>query len=341
VEQGKAWKASWFILVGLVACSSSSSSPSQQDAHDSGSSPPAPDGGAPGDMTDAATSAVAPETGAPEGGDAAGQAAGQEAGTTPAFKTNTPAATFMNASTAAVGDLVLLTSNLVEQPSGSANYYQQWFGDVKNVSTKIYCYVNIHLQISPGPGLPLALTSYADTAPYAISGSTLSASCLGPGETGAMYSNNISDSSANVASSTGFAYQFDGMVTPGAVPHPDAPMVTDALMNGNLGFNVQGTMTAVGAINNIEFKAYLRDGAGLLQDQVTDTDLNTLAAAGTWMFSTDYGSGQIVDHFDSVSFIDGVSTQSVVVSRPDLAALAHDRAQVGAQIAARARAARP
>jgi hypothetical protein len=330
-------KASWFVLVGLVACSSSSSSPSQQDAHDSGSSAPAPDGGAPGDMTDAATSAVAPEAGAPEGGDASGQ----ETGTTPAFKTNTPSATFMNASTSAVGDLVLLTSNLVEQPSGPSNFYQQWFGDVKNVSTKTYCYVNIHLQISPGPGLPLALTSYADTAPYAISGSTLSASCLAPGETGAMYSNNISDTSANVASSTSLAYQFDGMVTPGAVPHPDAPMVTDALMNGSLGFNVQGTMTAVGAINNIEFKAYLRDDAGLLQAQVTDTDLDTLAAAATWMFSTDYGSGQIVDHFDSVSFIDGVSTQSVVVSRPDLAALAQDRAQVAAQIAARARAARP
>ena len=230
---------------------------------------------------------------------------------------------------------------MVEQPSGSSGYYQQWFGDVKNVSSKTYCYVNIHIQISPGPGLPLALTAYADTAPYAITGSTLSASCLAPGETGALYANNISDSSAGVANSTSVAYQLDGTVTPDAVPHPDTPMVTDALMSGSLGFNVQGTMTAVGAINNIEFKAYLRDNAGLLQAQVTATDLDTLAAAATWMFSTDYGLGQIVGHFDSVSFIDGVSTQSVLVSRPELAALAQDRAQVSARIAARARASRP
>src|SRR5262249_21749761 len=156
--------------------------------------------------------------------DAAGEAG--SVGATPAFKTNTPAATFMNASTAAVGDLVLLSSNLTEKPSGSTNYYQQWFGEVKNVSSKIYCYVNIHLQISPGPGLPLALTSYADTAPYALTGSTLSASCLAPGEVAPMYSNNISNSSANVASSTMFAYQLDGTVTPDAVPHPHAPMIT-------------------------------------------------------------------------------------------------------------------
>jgi hypothetical protein len=100
-------------------------------------------------------------------------------------------------------------------------------------------------------------------------------------------------------------------------------------------------MTAVAAINNIELRAYLRDDVGLLQDQVTATNLGTLDTTAPWMFSTDYGSGQIVDHFDSVSFIDGVSTQSVVVSRPGLAALVQDRANVNAQITARARAARP
>jgi hypothetical protein len=227
---------------------------------------------------------------------------------TSSFVTNTPGATFTNNSTKAVGDLVLISSGITEQNNSPGFYYQEWFGEVRNASSSLYCYVNIQLTVSPGPGKPLPLTAYADVEhAYQTSGSTLSVPCIAPGTTGAFWANNISDSTANVAASTSFVYTLAGVTMTAAAPNVAQPAVTDAVVNGALGYDVEGTLTAVATISNIAFAAYLRDATGLIQARVIDTYLNSLAPSQSWAFKTTGATVSVASHFDTLSFITAVA----------------------------------
>jgi hypothetical protein len=203
-----------------------------------------------------------------------------------------------------MSDLVLVSSNLTEQNTAPNFFYQEWFGEVENVGPKLYCFVNIGISISPGPGLPLALKAYVETMPYLSPGLTLTTPCIAPGTTGAMWANNISQVSANLGTATTFAYQLAGMDGDGEVPHPDTPAIADAFDAASR--VVSGSMVAVGTISNIGFASYVRGASGLIVDRLIDTNLGVLAAGASWSFSTNPTTDTVVGHVDTVNFIDGV-----------------------------------
>jgi hypothetical protein len=240
---------------------------------------------------------------------------------------------------------VLVSSNLLEQNSGPGFYYQAWFGEVKNAGTQLTCLVKINLTISPGPGQPLSLVAYADSSPaYQFSGESLSISCLAPGQTGALWANNISSVTADVLATQSIVYQFAGL--PGTIDTPNVamPMVTATLTNaGALGFDVEGTMTAVADISNIELPAYVRDATGLIQDRITAVDLGALAAGASWSYVTNYTSAAAVSHLDGISFIAAVTPMVSGHPSPAPEFAVHREAQraLSEQRAARARAALP
>jgi hypothetical protein len=254
-----------------------------------------------------------------------------------------------NASTSALGDLVLVSSHLTEQNDAPGTYYQEWFGEVRNASAMVYCYVNIQISIAPGPGLPLSLKAYADTStPYQVSGLSLSVPCIPPGGTGALWANNISSSTANFAASTSFAYQLTGTPMSDAVPSVASPTVTDAVQtDGVLGYDVAGTVAAVAGISNIEVDAYVRDATGLFVARLSDVDLGSLATGQSWSFQTTTTSEAFVSHYDAVSFATAITPRAIRQPHPlaivggevSLSGLLDDARQLSAQRAQRATAA--
>jgi hypothetical protein len=257
--------------------------------------------------------------------------AAAEASSPVSFLTNTPGVTFTNQSTNDVGDLVLLSSDLTEQNTSPGFYYQQFFGEVRNVSSKLYCFVNIQITISPGPGSPLSLLAYADTAtPYQVSGLMTSVACIPPGGTGAFWSNNISSVSANLPSSTSFDYKMTGLVT-SDVPNVATPTVVDQVVSTVLGYEVQGTLTPVASISDIEVNPYVRDAAGLIVDHLSAVTLGSYGAGESWSFQSTATSESIATHLDTLSFITAVAPAAAARLRiptvgTDLVGLAREAA---------------
>ena len=247
------------------------------------------------------------------------------------FVSNTPGATVVDVGAPATPNAVLLSSNLVQEPSGS-QVFQQWFGEVKNTGSTVICQVSVNVSLKNASGSQIAsFFTFADADPYALTGNSLSIGCLAPGQIGGLYDNGFVATQAQLAGVNRIEVSFAVHEYPGVAPAPHAPLVTshEATVFGTE-FGVAGTMTGVGgAIYNIGLDVYPRTASGLVVAQLFATDLDTLAPGATFSFSTIGTTTAFTEYRQFADFIDGPRPAAQAATPPQ-AALARAAAGIEA-----------
>jgi hypothetical protein len=252
-------------------------------------------------------------------------------GTGTGLVSNTPGASLVDIGNPATPNAVLLSSNLLQEPSGS-QVFQQWLGEVKNSGSTVICQVSINVSFRNASGTQLAsFFTFADADPYALTGLPLSIGCIAPGQIGSFYDNAFVATQAQLADVTRIEVSFEVHEYAGVVPAPHAPVVTshEAPVFGTE-FGVVGTFTgAGGAIYNIGFDAYPRAANGLVLAQLFATDLDTLEPGATFSFMTIGTPTAFTEYRQFAEFIDGPKP-AVRVASPAASALVHAAGEVDA-----------
>ncbi|HVU51770.1 MAG TPA: hypothetical protein VHL80_13835, partial [Polyangia bacterium] len=220
--------------------------------------------------------------------------------------------------TADAASLVLVSSNLVPDPTSTINYVE-WFGEIENAGASPACLVKVTLDFQSGAGTSvLMLEGYADSDPYMIGTLDLPSACIPPGRSAGVWSNDLPSAPVKTSSITQVNASISLLASSGAVPHPDAPSVTGAAIApdttfGAGNFDVDGTLTAVDTIYNIAYTAYFRGSNGLLVSRGEDVHLDTLLAGSAWPFSAHGEStitGTPAGFLGSDDFLSGAKTSS-------------------------------
>lgn len=284
-------------------------------------------------------------TGGSTGGAGTGGTAGSGAG---GFRSNPPGIVVQQSTD--VSGLVLLSSNLTQEPSGSGGF-QQWFGEVLNQGARTVCFPQVTITFRlEGGALAIEFLSYADAPPYR-GGSALTLPCLAPNGRGGFYSNELGDSIAigSIRTATAQLTALEGTY----IPHPAAPELVSATAGphseiGNTWWAVSGELRATSTIHNIGISVYPRSATtGLLLDRLTDTHLDNLFGGLSWFYETIGHDGErYTDFLRFVDFIEGPKTllsgiQDQDAADPELARI-HERWRAfRAETSQRAELARP
>lgn len=134
--------------------------------------------------------------------------------------------------------------------------------------------------------------------------------CIAPGKVGAAYANKFGTTSADIPGAMAFQYQLSGTVSgaspsvPTCVADSIAPTVTDML--DTVRKDVTGTATATGPISNVQMRAYAKDrGAHPGSARGAVSDLGSLTAGQSWIFSTTLTMASVVSYVDYATYTDG------------------------------------
>jgi hypothetical protein len=281
------------------------------------------------------------------GADSAGEeidgATSPDAGSPPSFVSNVPGATVVSVGNPPMPDLVLLSLNFLQTPSGS-QYFQEWFGELENVGSSAICFPQIAVAYE-GPSGATLLTmnnSYADAASYTSTGATLPVPCIPPGEIGSFYQNNIADAAGSTSGVTTLAVTFASLTDADAVPDPNAPILTSTVESTSLGYEVSGTIAeSTGTISNIGYRAYPRDATGLVMGHLQATDLGVITPSTPFSFTSEGLDTPFTQYREYTDYIEGAGTGTSVAmpTNPHLAAAAADRRGTRAATEARRRSA--
>jgi len=238
---------------------------------------------------------------------AGGSDGASESGGPPAFVSDLPGAMVVDVGTPPTPDLVLISLNFLQQPSGGM-IYQQWLGEVENVGTSVVCTVSVDLTFKDAGGNVdvQPRTSYVDAAPYTLQGSTLTSACLGAGSIGSFYVNGFANTMADASTVKTIEAKFGPSSLAGLAPDPNAPLVTAMPVPYIGAYALQGTLTGEnGTINNVSLHVYPRDATGLVLGQITATDLNDLTPGSTFSFTTDTVTQSFTEYRAYASYIEG------------------------------------
>jgi hypothetical protein len=220
---------------------------------------------------------------------------------------NIPGATAVDIGMPPTPDLVLLSVNFLQQPSGGM-VYQQWLGEVQNMGTSIVCTVSVDLTYADHTGAVVIQprTSYVDGPPYVLQGSTVTSACLGAGDIGDFYVNGFGNSMVDTSTVTKIEVRFGPSSLPGIAPDPNAPVLMAQPVPYLGAYALQGTITAgSGTINNIGMDAYPRDATGLVLGQVITTDLGSLSPGAMYSFTSTTVPQPFTEFRAFVSYIEG------------------------------------
>ena len=235
------------------------------------------------------------------------------------FVSNTPGAAVVDVGTPATPGLVLISSNLLQEPSGS-QFFQQWFGEIQNNGSELICLLRIDVQFQrTGGGQLASFTTFASAAPYMLGSSALSMPCIPPGQIGSFYDNAFAGAEISLADVTTIAIKLSPNVYPGAIPAPHAPIVSSHVTPVFSGFGVTGTLTGnSGPIYNILLEIYPRDTRGLVLGQLFAVDLDTLQPGATFPFTTLSVPSDFTQYRQFADFIDGPApaAQAIRVRSP-------------------------
>lgn len=255
-----------------------------------------------------------------EVGGTAGVAGVAGSGTTSGgFVSNLPATTTTDFQNTDAGDgLALRSLNIV---ADSLTDYTEWFGEVVNEGTQVICFPIATFTFKSGSGVVLWTDDvYADALPY-MGSLTTSMPCLGPGEHGAFWTNDLSTvAPSNVAS---VSITFDGLITTGTkfVQTMTSTVVPDTIYQDGNHWAMSGTLSPSQTIYNVGIDAYPKSASGLLLDDLIDTNLGTITANTSWSFESGTGveGTKPVELLVFDSFILGSSTSGYGVSSlPDV-----------------------
>lgn len=274
-----------------IACSAETSPDSVVRGGDSGV-----DGSTTGDT------GVVTDTGRPDTADAAPPI--------PAFVSNPPGAKYVNTEPSAAPGLILVSSNFIERASGG-QYFQEWFGELRNTGPTTYCYPRVYVSLTDGSVEKATFSPFADAAPYVIGGSTStsSAPCLAPGARAGLHTNNLVSVPADPSSIKSVEVAFAYLEPSGAVaPDPSAPGIESVKVNSSTyGYTVTGTLRARATINNIGVDVY-PVLFGYVYDNLPDTNLGEIVKGATWDFEAAYADRSFTDYMVFVGYIRGSAT---------------------------------
>lgn len=219
---------------------------------------------------------------------------------------NTPGATLVDVGVPATPNLVLISSNLLQQPSGG-RIFQEWMGEVKNVGSSVVCGLEVHASMRNAAGQQLAVFEpFADAAPYMISGLSLTIGCLAPGDIGTVYDNGFVPTAVELGDVKRLEIAISALGGGGAFPAPHPPIVSSHVVPVFTGFGVAGTLTGNGGpIYNIGLDIFPRDASGLVLGWLIAVDLETLPPGGTFEFTTTSVPASFSAYRVFPDFIDG------------------------------------
>jgi hypothetical protein len=224
----------------------------------------------------------------------------------PGFVSNTPGATVVDVGTPARPDLVLISSNLLQSPSGG-QIFQQWIGEVKNNGAAVACGLLLDVTFRSASGSQLGLfTPFTAAPPYQLSGLSVTINCLAPGEIGTFYDNGFVATPVDLGAVTRIETEITALGAGSAIPAPHTPIVASHVAQVFGRFAVEGTLTGnAGAIYNIAIDVFPRDASGLVLGWLIDTDLEQLDPGGVFPFSTTGVATSFSLYRVFLDFIDG------------------------------------
>lgn len=225
-----------------------------------------------------------------------------EGGPTPVWAfgatvSNLPASTFTVNKTPEAADLELLSSNLVPNPKSRLNYIE-WLGEVRNNGSAPACFVEVRANFITAEGFGVqAMSAYAQGEPYEKASLNSILSCIPPGKTGALWTNDLPPLRPDLSTIDIIEIELSLNQQTDIVPARSAPSLADAAIvqdaKKGVGFwTIAGALTAKETIYNIGVAGYPKDASGLLLMHATDTHLDTLNAGATWEWQASPYAGE-------------------------------------------------
>ena len=296
------------ILAVVLGCSSDDDSGGASGSSGGGSAGAGGSSGSAGAQTGGGGSggsesggSAGAETGGSAGAETGGSAGQGGSGTVPSFVSNTPSAQVNETTTGDASDLVLVNSNLLDEPSGG-QYFQRWLGEVFNKGTEPVCQARIDIEFLAGGSSVASFFTFADSVAYESSTPGLVMQCIEPGASGFFYSNAFSSSALQPSSITTVNVEISGSIHDNVSPSSCAPQLESANVvepyGAGMGYwAVQGTIRGAGAtINGISVDVYPKDAQGLVIDKLSDINSGSLAVGSTWDFDTTAAEAAFVDY---------------------------------------------
>ncbi|HWZ92688.1 MAG TPA: hypothetical protein VNW92_27670 [Polyangiaceae bacterium] len=205
------------------------------------------------------------------------------------------------------GDGLVLLSSQVRQKIGSSLNYVDWFGELLNNSQGTRCFIKLDADFQNSSGVSVEkLTTYVSTAPYKVTGTSLSATCLAPGEKGIVWGNDLPSPAIDLAAISTLDVTLSSLEVDTAVPHPLAPKVgTLQKTYDSLGMDwtVSGSATAASSpIYNIDVTFWAKSGAFYVDNQDV-FHLDDFLPGSVWSFDTSPG-GLAAMPLDELTYTD-------------------------------------
>jgi hypothetical protein len=224
----------------------------------------------------------------------------------PGFVSNTPNATVVDVGIPATPNLVLISSNLLQEPSGS-QFFQQWAAEVRNAGSTTVCGLLADVSFRNESGGQLAVFEpFTSTAPYQLSGLSVTINCLAPGDIGTFFDNGFAPALVDLGAVTRIEIAIISLGAGSAIPAPHAPIVASHVEPVFDGFGIAGTLTGnVGPIHTILIDGFPRDANGLVLGWLFDSDGEQLDPGEVVPFSTLDVSTSFSLHRVFTQFIDG------------------------------------
>jgi hypothetical protein len=244
------------------------------------------------------------------------------------FVSNTPGATVVDIGQPATPNAVLISSNLLQSPSGS-QVFQEWLGEFKNTGSTLLCQVQLQVTLQDASGATLATFSpFAYGAPYMAGGLTVSIPCVEPGQIASFYDNGFVPSAVDLPRVSRITVDFSSTGGSGVIPAPHAPQL-GSHVDMSLGeYDVAGSMTGVGGpVYAISLTAFPRTPSGLAIAYLFHAQVSTLQPGVVQLFNTIGTTATFADYRLFVDFIDGAQPAVVAPTSP-LAQAAFDRETV-------------
>ena len=302
-------------LLVFLGCGSSDGVASGGDGGGSGSA--AGSGGLSGDgggvVAEAGAGNVGGESGMNDGGSgtmiAAAGAAGSRNDPPGIIASNLPGIDFQVTEDAGA-ELELISSNFAGDPQST---YVEWFAEIRNHAQKPACFVQAKVDFVGAAGVVIQhLWGFASGDPYTIGDINTVSTCIRPGGSGVVWSNDITSSAVPFAQIQVARVSLSHLDVVGvATPHPATPSDVSAniVSSGPGAWAIKGHALGTAPIHELVAHAFCRASEGWIVAQLSASHAGGLSAGEAWNFDMPGQNGLATPDglLLSVSFLNGAS----------------------------------
>jgi hypothetical protein len=216
---------------------------------------------------------------------------------------NTPWATLRYAGAGPSAGISVVASNLTQEESAD-EYYVQWYVVVENAGSEPVCSVLIPATFLDDNGSELLkLTAGVDATMFAskyTSGTVYE--CIPPGGKVGGYANGFIDERIDLNEIAQIDYGVGGSIGASIITNP--PTVNNrAIVPKFNGYALTGTLTATSfSLINPSVNVYPLTPGGMPIERITDIEILTVSAYGSWSFSTTAADALFDDYLLTVQY---------------------------------------